>query len=76
MEIGFQDGRFEIRPGTEMRMQIGGAPEWQELVDFLDDLVADRMDKVAAKLTQKTGSEWSLPIQPPPDKMSDPTRAI
>ncbi len=65
MEIGFQDGRFEISLGSEMRMQIGGAPEWQELVDFLDGLLADRMDKVAAKLTEKTGSEWSLPAGPP-----------
>lgn len=69
MEINFQDGRFVAQLGSEVRIQIGGAPEWQELVEFLDGLVADRMDKVIAKLTEKTGSEWSLPIGPPPEEM-------
>ena len=67
MEIGFQDGRFDVRLGSELRIQIGGAPEWQELVDFVDGLMADRMDKVVAKLAQKTGFEWSLPKGPPPE---------
>lgn len=67
MEIGFHDGRFDVRLGSEFRIQIGGAPEWQELVDFIDGLMADRMDKVVAKLTEKTGFEWSLPKGPPPE---------
>ncbi len=65
MEIGFQDGRFEIQLGSELRIQIGGAPEWQELVDFVDGLMASRMGKVVSKLAQKTGFEWSLPKGPP-----------
>ena len=69
LEIGFQEGRFDIRLGSELRIQIGGAPEWQELVDFIDGLLADRMDKVVAKLAEKTGLEWSLPKGPPPEEM-------
>ncbi|MFL0357607.1 hypothetical protein ACI5KX_14170 [Erythrobacter sp. GH1-10] len=69
MEINFRDGRFEVQLGSEVRIQIGGAPEWQELVDFLDGLVADRMDRVIAKLTEKTGSDWSLPKGPAPEEI-------
>jgi len=69
MEVGFQDGRFEIQLGSELRIQIGGAPEWQELVDFVDGLMADRMDKVISKLDQKTGFKWSLPKGPPPEEI-------
>lgn len=69
MEIDFKDGRFEVQLGSEVQIQIGGAPEWQELVDFLDGLVADRMDKVIAKLAEKTGSEWSLPKGPSPEEI-------
>lgn len=70
MEIGFRDGRFDVRLGSELRIQIGGAPEWQELVDFIDGIMADRMDKVVAKLIEKTGFEWSLPKGPPPEEIT------
>lgn len=66
MEIGFENGRFDIRLGSELRIQIGGATEWQELVDFIDGMMADRLDKVITKLAEKTGFEWSLPKGPPP----------
>jgi hypothetical protein len=69
MEIGFQNGRFNIQLGSELRIQIGGATEWQELVDFIDGLMADRMDKVVTKLAEKTGFEWSLPKGSPPEEM-------
>lgn len=69
MEIGFRDGRFEIQLGSELRVQIGGAPEWQELVDFIDGLIADRMDKVITKLVEKTGVDWVLPKGSPPEEM-------
>lgn len=69
MEIGFRDGRFEIQLGSELRIQIGGATEWQELVDFIDGLLADRMDRVITKLAEKTGFEWSLPKGPPTEEL-------
>lgn len=67
MEIGFQDGCFDINPSIVMGFYIGGANEWHELVDFLDGLYADRMDKLMKKLTAKTGHEWSWPKGPDPD---------
>lgn len=66
MEIGFKDDRFEIHMSQEIRVQIGGAPEWAEMVDFLDGLYADRMNRVVARLTEKTGKEWALPAGPDP----------
>lgn len=69
MEIGFKDGRFDVRLGSELRVQIGGAPEWQELVNFIDGLMAGRLDKVMSKLTEKTGVEWIYPKGPPPEEM-------
>ena len=35
MEVGLQDHRFIVTLGSEFRIQIGGAPEWQDLVDFI-----------------------------------------
>jgi hypothetical protein len=64
MEIGFQDGRFEVHLGSNLRVQLGGAREWRELVDFIDGLIADRMDRVLGKLGEKTGHEWSMPKAP------------
>lgn len=60
MEISLQDQRFIVTMGSEFRIQIGGAPEWQGLVDFIDELLPTRMRKVIAKLTEKTGHEWML----------------
>ena len=64
MEIGFKNDRFELHLSQEIRVQIGGAPEWAEMVDFLDDLYADRMQRVVAWLNKKTGKEWVLPAGP------------
>lgn len=64
MEIGFDGDRFELHMSLEVRVQIGGAPEWSEMVDFLDGLYADRMDKVLARLNKKTGKAWALPTGP------------
>lgn len=69
MEKGFEDGRFEVKLGSQLRIQIGGAPEWQELVDFIDSLMAERMDKVIAKISAKSGFEWTLPKGPPPEEL-------
>lgn len=66
MDIGFKNDRFEILLGQEIRVQIGGAPEWAQMVDFLDALYADRMNKVIARLIEKTGKEWAIPAGPDP----------
>lgn len=69
MEIGFNGGQFEVNLGSEFRIQIGGANEWQDLVDFIDELISNRMNKLITNLSEKTGFEWLLPKGPPPDEM-------
>lgn len=75
MEIGFEDDRFKVHMSQEIRVQIGGAPEWAEMVDFLDGLYADRMNRVLARLNEKTGKEWALPTGPDPRDL-DHGRAV
>jgi len=69
LEIGFHNERFIFHLGQEMRVQIGGAPEWAEMVDFLDELYANRMDKVMARLEKKTGKKWALAKGPGPEEL-------
>lgn len=71
MEIGFTDDRFEVHAFQSIRVQIGGAPEWADMVDFLDERYADRMNKVVARLNDKTGKVWALP-GPDPNSFDDP----
>jgi hypothetical protein len=66
MEIGFEGDCFGVHMTQEFRVQIGGAPEWAEMVDFLGGLYADRMSRVIIRLNEKTGKEWALPTGPDP----------
>ena len=66
MEIGFSEGRFDIKFGLTLGYHVGGATEWHELVDFLDSMVAEKMGKILARLQEKTGREWTLPSCPAP----------
>lgn len=67
MEIGFSDGRFEIKLGLQLGFHVGGPREWPELVEFIDELMADRMEKLRVRLEAKTGRPWKLPEGPPPE---------
>lgn len=71
MEVGFHDDRFELHIGQEIRIQIGGAPEWAEMVDFLEGLYADRIDRVVARLGERTGKTRALPRAPDPREVDD-----
>lgn len=67
MEIGFREDRFDLRFELSIGFQVGGATEWPELVDFIDSMIAERQDKLVAKLKEKTGREWVLPTGPAPE---------
>lgn len=75
MNIDFEHDRFQLHMSQEIRVQIGGAPEWVEMVEFLDGLYADRLNKVVARLTEKTGKKWALPTGPDPRDL-DNGRAV
>ncbi|MER9022689.1 hypothetical protein NKI01_09030 [Mesorhizobium sp. M0815] len=66
LEIGFENGRFDLNVSFRMGYYVRGADEWGELVAFLDQLMFERLGKLLEKLTQKTGHEWKFPSGPPP----------
>jgi len=58
MEIGLQDDRFEVKLSISLGFHIGGATEWQEIVDVLDTIYAERCFKLLSRLKEKTGHDW------------------
>ena len=67
MEIHFDGDQFAIHPSLTIGYHIGGANEWHELVDVVEQLVVDRMSRLLTRLRAKTGFEWSYPIGPAPE---------
>lgn len=67
LEIGFLDDRFVVKLGLSLGYHIGGANEWHDLVKFLDVMFVERLEKLLAKLTEKTGHEWTVPHGPAPE---------
>jgi hypothetical protein len=53
-------GSFVVHLSISYSYYIGGSNEWTKLVDCLDDLFANRGDKIIDRLKQRTGREWSL----------------
>jgi hypothetical protein len=67
MEISYSNGRFEVSPSLNLRVQIGGAPEWKELVDTVEAIYSDRSEKLLARISKKTGYEWGFAKAPQGD---------
>lgn len=68
MEIQFAEEAYEIHPSLNMRIQIGGAPEWKELVEAVEGIVHSRLDKLVGHLSKKTGYKWVYAKGPAPDE--------
>lgn len=71
MEIHEDDGRFVVNLGLRFGFYIGGANEWTKLVDALDDIFADRGQKIVERLQARTGREWLIAQGSPPDATSE-----
>jgi len=67
LEIAFEDNRFEIKFGLSLGYHIGGAKEWPDLVKSVEALYSERIDKLLARLKQKTGHDWALQSGPAPE---------
>lgn len=65
LEIGFENGNFDIAVNFNMGFHVGGANEWKSLVEFLDSLMFNRLHAQLEKLKEKTGREWILPSGSP-----------
>ena len=66
LEVGFEDGKFDVSVKFDMGFHVGGALEWEPLVVFLDDLMFRRLHRQLERLKEKTGREWTFPSGPPP----------
>lgn len=64
MEINYSDDAFEILPSLSLRVQVGGAPEWKELVEAIESIFAERSEKLVSRLTAKTGHRWAFAQRP------------
>jgi hypothetical protein len=64
MEVGLDDEGFKLKLGLEVGFHVGGRREWPELVNFIDAMMAERLEKLQARLTEKTGRPWAFPKGP------------
>lgn len=67
MEIDLVEGEFKVGARFSMGYYVRGANEWRELVDLLEALTFDRIQKQIAKLKLKTEREWSFASGPAPE---------
>jgi hypothetical protein len=66
MEIHEDDGRFMVTPSMRLGFYIGGSNDWPKLVDVLDDIFAERGEKIVERLKARTGREWVMAQGPAP----------
>jgi hypothetical protein len=67
LEIGFEGGKFDIKFQLMLGFYIGGAKEWPELVKSVEATFIERIDRLLARLKQKTGHDWALQTGPAPE---------
>jgi hypothetical protein len=67
LEIAFEGNRFELKFGISLGYHVGGAKEWPELVVSIEAIFLERIDKLLARLKQKTGHDWALQSGPAPE---------
>jgi hypothetical protein len=67
LRVEFEGNRFHVIFNLTLGYYIAGATEWHELVKFLDAMTVERMQKVFARLSEKTGYEWIMPTGPAPN---------
>lgn len=70
LEVAFEHNRFEIKFGISLGYHIGGAKEWPDLVNSVEAIYSDRIDKLLARIKLKTGHDWALQSGPAPDQVA------
>ncbi|WP_235896963.1 hypothetical protein [Cereibacter sphaeroides] len=67
MIIDFVRGEFKVSVQSRMGYYVRGANEWRDLVDLVEALTIERIQKQLAKLKLKTRREWSFASGPAPE---------
>lgn len=70
MEIQEDEGRFIVNLGMRFGFYVGGSNEWTKLVDALDEIFANRGQKIIERLQVRTGREWMIARGEPPEPES------
>lgn len=70
IEVAFEHNRFEIKFGVSLGFHIGGAKEWPDLVNSVEAIYSERIDKLLGRLKLKTGYDWALQSGPAPEQIA------
>jgi hypothetical protein len=68
-EIQYVDGVYELHSSLSLRYQFGGSPEWKELIEAIEVMLAARSEKLIEKMTVASGVEWR--VAPPPNEVGE-----
>ncbi len=60
IEIQEEDGNFIVIPSMRLGFYVGGSNDWAKLVDALDEIFAERGEKIVERLKARTGREWIM----------------
>ncbi|MDD1452664.1 hypothetical protein NHF48_019805 [Sphingomonas sp. H160509] len=63
-EIQYVDGVYELHSSLSLRYQFGGSPDWKDLIDAIEAILAARSEKLISKMTVASGVEWRMATQP------------
>ncbi|WP_404424204.1 hypothetical protein [Thalassospira australica] len=63
LDVQFDSQKFEVGIKYMIGFQVGGALEWDPLVDAIEELMFDRLEKQLHRLGKKTGRKWQLKKQ-------------
>lgn len=66
LDIAFEEGAFHPKITFNLGYHVGGATEWHALVEFLDQMYVERMEKIQGRLRSKTGWDWHFTKGPDP----------
>ncbi len=66
MEIYEENGTFVVKMGARLGFYVGGSNDWTKLVDALDEMFANRGNKLVERLKARTGREWAFAQGAPP----------
>lgn len=75
MEISEENGQFVVKMGMRFGFYIGGSNDWTKLVDALEEILAERGEKLVKRLQERTGRDWAFAEGPPTTSVDDNDRS-
>ncbi len=63
-EIQYVEGVYELHSSLSLRYQFGGSPDWKDLIDAVEAILAARSEKLIKSMTATSGAEWRMATQP------------